>query len=115
MLSTGSKMGDSIVLQGVRTTNLKVGNRELWVARNHLLPLKTKNKNKENKMAICYSTDKIEMAEIKGRRPFHKSKEQKLNLSINECRRFGDTYSLKSELQRENSNFNKNRNQTRRK
>ena len=60
-------------------------------------------------MAICYSTDLKEMAEIKGRRPFHKSKEQKLNLSINECRRFGDAYSLKSELQRENSNFNKNR------
>ena len=42
---------------------------------------------------ICYSTDPIEMGRIKDARPkYHKSKEEKLDGQIEECRRTGTHY-----------------------
>jgi hypothetical protein len=56
---------------------------------------------------LCYSTDKKTMGDIRGKKPFHKSKEQKLNIELKDCQRFGDTYGLKAEMQKEDSKFNR--------
>ena len=60
-------------------------------------------------MALCYSTDPIRQADIdKKKLPYRPTDKQKLDWSVNDCRRFGSVYQSKIEMQKIDNQFTKN-------
>ena len=60
-------------------------------------------------MSLCYSTDPLTQGEINKKKPkYRPTDRQKLQWSIEDCRRFGSAYQGRVEMSKTNGQFNKN-------
>tara|TARA_Y100000401_G_scaffold59070_1_gene46820 strand:- start:3875 stop:4069 length:195 start_codon:yes stop_codon:yes gene_type:complete len=60
-------------------------------------------------MAICYSTDPIQMGKIRKNRPkYRPTDKQKLDWSIDDCRQFGADYQFRAETNKIKGRFDQN-------
>lgn len=60
-------------------------------------------------MSLCYSTDPLVQRKIDNKKPkYRPTDRQKLQWSIEDCRRFGSAYQSRIEMSKINGQFNKN-------
>ena len=60
-------------------------------------------------MSLCYSTDPLVQRKIDDKKPkYRPTARQKLQWSIEDCRRFGSSYQGRVEMSKTNGQFNKN-------